>query len=78
MHDLRRVLYSHIQRLSLSYHDQKRTGDLISRCTTDIDAVQSLISQVLLGMLVNVLTLAGGAALYVASVARRIFARRSG
>ncbi|HEX8898538.1 MAG TPA: ABC transporter ATP-binding protein, partial [Chthoniobacterales bacterium] len=59
MHDLRRVLYSHIQRLSLSYHDQRRTGDLISRCTTDIDAVQGLISQVLLGMLVNVLTLAG-------------------
>ena len=59
MHDLRRVLYSHIQRLSLSYHDQKRTGDLISRCTTDIDAVQSLISQVMLGMLVNVLTLTG-------------------
>jgi subfamily B ATP-binding cassette protein MsbA len=59
MHDLRRVLYSHIQRLSLSYHDQKRTGDLISRCTTDIDAVQSLISQVLLGMLVNILTLIG-------------------
>jgi len=59
MHDLRRVLYSHIQRLSLSYHDQKRTGDLISRCTTDIDAVQSLISQVMLGMLVNILTLAG-------------------
>src|SRR2546423_1373107 len=59
MHDLRRVLYSHIQRLSLSYHDQKRTGDLISRATTDIDAVQSLISQVMLGMLVNVLTLVG-------------------
>jgi ATP-binding cassette, subfamily B, bacterial len=59
MHDLRRVLYSHIQRLSLSYHDQKRTGDLISRVTSDIDAVQSLISNVLLGMLVNVLTLIG-------------------
>src|ERR1051325_11041683 len=59
MHDLRRVLYSHIQRLSLSYHDHKRTGDLISRVTTDIDAVQNLISNVLLGMLVNVLTLAG-------------------
>ena len=24
MHDLRRTLYSHIQRLSLAYHDQKR------------------------------------------------------
>lgn len=59
MHDLRRVLYSHIQRLSLSFHDHKRTGDLISRATTDIDAVQSLISNVLLGMLVNVLTLVG-------------------
>lgn len=59
MHDLRRVLYSHIQRLSLSYHDQKRTGDLISRVTSDIDAVQSLISNVLLGMVVNVLTLVG-------------------
>lgn len=59
MHDLRRVLYSHIQRLSLSFHDHKRTGDLISRVTTDIDAVQSLISQVILGMLVNVLTLFG-------------------
>ncbi len=59
MHDLRRVLYSHIQRLSLSYHDQKRTGDLISRVTTDIDAVQNLVSSVLLGMLVNILTLAG-------------------
>ncbi|MDX6384590.1 MAG: ATP-binding cassette, subfamily bacterial, partial [Blastocatellia bacterium] len=59
MHDLRRVLYSHIQRLSLSFHDQKQTGDLISRVTSDIDAVQSLISTVLLGMLVNVLTLFG-------------------
>src|SRR5207302_2685839 len=59
MHDLRRVFYSHIQKLSLSFHDQKRTGDLISRVTTDIDAVQTLISQVLLGMLVNVLTLVG-------------------
>lgn len=57
MHDLRRVLYSHIQKLSLAYHDQKRTGDLISRVTSDIDAVQSLISNVLLGMLVNALTL---------------------
>src|SRR5437773_12371009 len=59
MHDLRRVLYSHIQRLSLSYHDQKRTGDLISRVTSDIDAVQSLIPNVLLGMVVDVLTLVG-------------------
>jgi ATP-binding cassette subfamily B protein len=59
MHDLRRMLYHHIQRLSLAYHDQKRTGDLISRVTSDIDAIQSLVSSVLLGMLVNILTLLG-------------------
>lgn len=59
MHDLRRVVYQHIQRLSLSFHDQKRTGDLISRVTSDIDAIQSLVSNVLLGIVVNVLTLLG-------------------
>lgn len=58
-HDLRRALYHHIQRLSLAYHDKKRTGDLISRITSDIDTVQDFISQVLLGLLVNVLTLGG-------------------
>jgi subfamily B ATP-binding cassette protein MsbA len=59
MHDLRRTVYHHIQRLSLAYHDQKRTGDLISRVTSDIDAIQSLISTVLLGLIVNILTLVG-------------------
>jgi subfamily B ATP-binding cassette protein MsbA len=59
MHDLRRMLYHHIQRLSLAYHDRKRTGDLISRVTSDIDAIQNLISSVLLGMVVQLLTLAG-------------------
>src|SRR5438128_3785597 len=33
-YDLRRAIYSHIQRLSLAFHDQKRTGDLISRVTS--------------------------------------------
>src|SRR5213594_3778256 len=43
MHDLRRTLYFHIQRLSLAYHNETRTGDLISRVTSDIDAIQSFI-----------------------------------
>jgi subfamily B ATP-binding cassette protein MsbA len=59
MHELRLTLYSHIQRLSLSYHDNKRTGDLISRVTSDIDAIQSFIASGLLGPLVSSLTLAG-------------------
>lgn len=59
MHDLRRTLYSHVQRLSLSYHDHKQTGDLISRLTTDIDAIQSFIASGLLGGVIDSLTLAG-------------------
>ena len=58
-HDLRRALYSHMQRLSLAYHDHKQTGDLISRVTSDIDAIQSFINSGLLGALVNSLTLVG-------------------
>lgn len=58
-HDLRRMLYAHVQRLSLAYHDQNQTGDLISRVTTDIDAVQSFIVSGLLSVLVDVITLVG-------------------
>ena len=58
-HDLRRTLYHHIQRLSLAEHDESRSGDLITRVTSDIEAVQDFINSALLGMLVNVLTLAG-------------------
>ncbi len=58
-HDLRRTLYSRIQQLSLSYHDEKRSGDLISRVTSDIDAIQSFINTTLLGALINLITLVG-------------------
>jgi subfamily B ATP-binding cassette protein MsbA len=59
MHDLRRTLYHHIHRLSLAEHDQKRTGDLIGRVTSDIEAIQSFITTALMGILTNVLTLLG-------------------
>ena len=66
-HDLRRALYSHLQRLSLAYHDQKRTGDLISTVTSDIDSIQSFITSGLLGVLINLITLIGmiGVMLYM-------------
>jgi ATP-binding cassette, subfamily B, bacterial len=66
-HDLRRTLYNHIQRLSLSEHDKAQTGDLITRVTSDISAIQDFINSALLGMLVNSLTLVGmiGVMLYI-------------
>jgi subfamily B ATP-binding cassette protein MsbA len=62
MHDLRRRVYSHIQHLSLGFHTQMRTGDLISRITSDVEAVESFIVSDLLGLIVDFLTLGGMAA----------------
>ena len=59
MHDLRRTLYHHIHRLSLAEHDEKRTGDLIGRVTSDIDSVQSFVASALLGIVTSFLTLFG-------------------
>ncbi|NPV07716.1 MAG: ABC transporter ATP-binding protein [Anaerolineae bacterium] len=38
-YDMRNDLYDHLQRLSFSYHDRTDTGQLISRCTSDVNAV---------------------------------------
>jgi len=59
MHDLRRAVYHHIHRLSLAEHDDKRTGDLISRVTSDIDSIQDFVTTALLGIVANILTLLG-------------------
>lgn len=40
---IRKDLYEHIQKLSYSYHNGADTGDLIQRCTSDIDLVQTFI-----------------------------------
>jgi len=58
-HDLRRSVYQHIQRLSLAEHHESRSGDLMMRMTSDISAVLDFISNALLGILVNLLTITG-------------------
>jgi len=59
MHELRRTFYWHIQRLSMAYHDNKRTGDIISTVTNDIDSIQSAVSSGVLDALYYSLTLIG-------------------
>lgn len=67
MHELRRTFYWHIQRLSMSYHDNKRTGDVISTVTNDIDSIQSAVSSGVLDALYYTLVLFGmiGVMLYL-------------
>jgi len=52
--DLRNALFAKIQRLSFSYHDKNRTGQLMIRATDDVEKVRTFIGQ---GMVMTVSSL---------------------
>jgi ATP-binding cassette subfamily B protein len=63
--NLRNYLFDHIQRLTFTYHDQMQTGELISRASSDIDALRQFFSdqvvnagQILLLFIVNFIAIA--------------------
>ena len=58
-YDLRNELFAKIQRLSFSYHDRNRTGQLMVRATDDVDKLQMFLGQGLLLALQAVLLLTG-------------------
>lgn len=41
--NLRMFLYAHLQKLSLTFYNQSRTGDILSRITSDVVAVEDFI-----------------------------------
>ncbi len=47
---LRNYLYDHIQRLSFNYHDHVKTGELIQRATSDVDALRRFYADQALGI----------------------------
>jgi ABC-type multidrug transport system fused ATPase/permease subunit len=44
-YDLRNALYDHLQRLSFAYHDRAKTGELMSRVTSDVDSARIFTGQ---------------------------------
>ena len=42
--DMRDRLYAHLQRLSYNYHVKTETGDLIQRCTSDVETIRKFLS----------------------------------
>jgi len=42
--DLRRKLFRHLQHLSMSFYDERRTGKILSRLMADVSTVQNLIT----------------------------------
>ncbi|NNC43241.1 MAG: multidrug ABC transporter ATP-binding protein, partial [Acidimicrobiia bacterium] len=59
MYRLRRELFEHMQELSLEFHDGQPTGELMSRLTNDVDAVDQLLSQNITSLLRNLFSIVG-------------------
>jgi ATP-binding cassette subfamily B protein len=55
--ELRVALFRHIQRLSLTFHDNRRVGDMTTRVTRDAEAVRDLVGVGLLQWCVSLLAL---------------------
>lgn len=64
--DLRKRLFAHLQRLSISYYDKRRTGEIMSNLTNDIGALQTAIVE-------NFVSLIQEAAIFVGSFVSMIY-----
>lgn len=41
--NMRDMLFRHVQRLPMSWHDQNQTGDIIQRCTSDVEVIRNFV-----------------------------------
>ena len=57
IYDLRRSLYAHMQRMSLRFFTQTRTGELMSRLNNDVVGAQQAISNTIVTIISNIVSL---------------------
>src|SRR2546430_7808004 len=62
---LRQKLFEHLQHLSLSWHGQQKTGDLVQRLIANVADTEKLVTDGLVDMLSSILTLVGMAIVMV-------------
>src|SRR5438093_3278382 len=58
-YNMRLTLYSHVQRLSLAFHNRRRTGDMLRRVTSDIEQVERFVVESVSDIAGSVLVLIG-------------------
>ena len=58
--DLRKKLFSHILGLSIPFFEERKTGEITSRLTSDVSTVQGLVAQDLAQFVTQLITLVGG------------------
>jgi len=59
MFDLRAQIYRHFQRLDVAYYDRNPVGRLMTRVTTDVDALNDLFTSGVVSVFGDIFTLAG-------------------
>ncbi len=57
--DMRRTLYAKVHELGLDYHGERRTGDTITRVTSDVKEVRTLLVDSVVEVLSSILILVG-------------------
>jgi subfamily B ATP-binding cassette protein MsbA len=58
--DLREQLYQHLVSFSLRFYSDNRTGEIVSRVTNDVTMLQAAVTETLVSLLQQTLTLIGG------------------
>lgn len=41
--NMRDMLFGHVQRIPMSWHDKNQTGDIIQRCTSDVEVIRNFV-----------------------------------
>ncbi|MCK8828395.1 ABC transporter ATP-binding protein/permease [Natroniella acetigena] len=59
IYDIRKTLYTHLNKLSFLFYDQSQTGDIMSRLTADADALNRFLSNSSIHISGNLLTIVG-------------------
>lgn len=92
LHRMRTRVFAHLHTLSVSFFDRRRLGDILSRLTGDVAAIESVVLSGVIGLIANVLkivvftgvlfyldwrlALASLIAVPVFAAAARVFSRR--
>ncbi|MGQ0810998.1 MAG: ABC transporter ATP-binding protein [Nitrospiraceae bacterium] len=64
--DFKTHLFAHLQTLSVSFFAKRRTGELLSRLMNDVNVIQSVITEIPIDSLKQLVTLVGGVAFLLA------------
>ena len=64
--EIRNAIFEHLSRLSFSFYDRARTGDLMSRVTADVEVLNNFFGRAAVIVLTNLLTLLGILAVLIA------------